>query len=63
MFAHTSELVRLGIGGLDGLGPGVAGFQSWIVAFGVLLVLSGLAWWTSSPAPDKARAKQRRKAR
>ena len=63
MFEHTTELVRLGIGGLDGAGPGVAGFQSWLIASGALLVLMGLAWWTTRPARNKARAKQTRKAR
>ena len=58
MFQQSSQLVRLGVGGLNG-GVGIAGYKSWIIAFVILLVLSGLARWTMRPARRAARAQRR----
>ncbi len=32
------------------VGPGVAGFTGWIVAFFILLFLAGIARWATRPA-------------
>lgn len=47
---NAAHPVALGVGGLEGLGPGIAGFTTWIVAAGVILLLAALAWWTTRPA-------------
>lgn len=44
--------------GLLDVGPGVAGFTGWIVAFGVLLLLAWVAWWTTRPAKRVARPRE-----
>jgi len=59
MFDQNSQLFRLGVGGLGGFGPGIAGFKSWIVAFVIMLVLAWLAWWTMRPARRATRARPR----
>lgn len=57
MFEQSTQLVRLGIGGLSG-GLGIAGYKSWIIAFVILLVLVGLARWTMRPARRTTRAQR-----
>lgn len=59
MFGQKSQLLRLGVGGLGDFGPGIAGYKSWIVAFGIVLALAWLARWTISPARRAARARHR----
>ena len=61
MFAQSSQLLRLGVGDLGAFdfGPGIAGYKSWIVAVGIVLVLAWLARWTMSPARRAAQTKQR----
>ncbi len=49
MFEQSSQLVRLGVGGLGG-GLGIAGYKSWIISLVILLVLAGLARWAMRPA-------------
>jgi type VI protein secretion system component VasK len=44
------HLSALNTGGLAGVGPGIAGGRSWIVAVGVVVLLAALAWWTLRPA-------------
>ncbi len=70
MFGQNSQLGRLE--GLWGVGAGFASFTGWIVAFVIVLVLAGLAWWTMHPTKRAAsdehganltRAKQTRKTR
>lgn len=53
MFGQNSQLGRLE--GLWGVGPGFASFTGWIVAFVIVLVLAGLAWWTMHPTKRAAR--------
>ena len=49
MLEQSSQLVRLGVGGLGG-SLGIAGYKSWIIAIVILLVLVALARWTMRPA-------------
>ena len=58
MFEQSSQLVRLGVGGLGG-GLGIAGYKSWVIALVILLVLVGLARWTMRPARRAVRAQRR----
>lgn len=57
MYGQQSQLLRLGVGGLD-IGPGISGPKAWIVAFVVLLVLAWLARWSMRPPRRAARTKQ-----
>lgn len=49
MHVREEAIALLGIGGLPGAGPGIAGFSAWLVAAAVLAVLGVLAWWTARP--------------
>lgn len=60
MLQQSSQIVRLGVGGLVDAGPGISGYRSWIITFVVLLVLAGFAWWTMRPV-RRATRNQRRK--
>lgn len=61
MFGQNSQLLRLGAGSLGDFdfGPGIAGYRSWIVALGIVLVLAWLARWTMRPARRADRTKQK----
>lgn len=59
MFERSSQLIRRGVGGLGSGGLGIASHKSWIIAFVILLVLSGLARLTMRPARRAARAQRR----
>lgn len=63
MLQQSSQIVRLGVGELIDAGPGIFGYQSWIITFVVLLVLAGLAWWTMRPVRRATRNQRRKVAR
>ena len=46
----SDNYIALGIGGLSGAGPGIAGFSAWIVAAVVIVLLAALARWTMRPS-------------
>ncbi|WP_344151024.1 hypothetical protein [Nocardioides koreensis] len=62
---EVSVVVVDGIGGLSGVGAGIADFRAWIVAGVVLIALAALAWWTMKPAGrvDRDRQEAGRSAR
>ena len=60
MEGRSDLILSVGPGGLGGVGPGIAGYTAWIVAFVVMLGLAGLAWWTLRPAKRAARSQQRK---
>lgn len=62
MLGQNSQLVQLGVGGLGG-GLGIAGYESWIITFVILLVLASLAWWTMRPTRRAKRAQDTAVAR
>ena len=59
MFGQNSQLLSLAVGGLGDFGPGIAGYKSWIVAFGIVLILAWLARWAMRPARRVARTMKR----
>lgn len=56
MFAQNGH--PSGIAGPWGVGPGIASYTGWIVAFVIVFVLAWLAWWAMRPARRTARSKR-----
>ncbi len=61
MFEQSGPLG--GFAGRWGVGPGIASYTGWVVAFALVLLLAGLAWWTMRPAKRVARSKRTEVAR
>lgn len=61
MFEQHSQQARFA--GRWGVGPGIASYTGWVVAFALVLLLAWLAWWTMRPAKRVARSKRTEVAR
>lgn len=59
MDERSNLILSVGPGGLEGVGPGVAGFTALVVAFVVMIGLAWLAWWTLRPAKRAARSQRK----
>ena len=60
MFEQDGQAMPAGVAGLV-TGPGIGGTLSWVAALTFVLLLAGLAWWTSRP--QRASRAQRRNGR
>ena len=61
MFEQHSHLASYA--GRWGVGPGIASYTAWIVAFALVLLIAWLGWWTMRPAKRAARSKRTEVAR